>query len=361
MFPIAVFRDICGGNKSSMTKISVIVPIYKVEAYLNRCVGSILAQTYSDFELILVDDGSPDNCGKICDEYAEKDTRITVIHQENGGLSAARNAGIERALKNDSEWVSFIDSDDWIHPQYLEMLLAAAALHNTKIVLCDYEPTRSDTKIYQPIGADSGNFSVVPAKDSYSLRHFPVIPAWAKIYHKSLMKQPIRFPEGKINEDRFTTYKWIFSQTSISLVHERIYYYYLREDSIMRADWSPKRMDDLEACREQLSFFEAKSFPEAQKIVAKQYLMLLKKGHYASVSYPKEHKQIKKAYNTAFDKYKDLLSLSVEKNPNLCLLRHPIRTKLHIRFSNLKAILRNSGIKGILRKIKTKLFPSEHK
>lgn len=284
-----------------------------------------------------------------------------MIHQENGGLSAARNAGIEHTLKNDSEWVSFIDSDDWIHPQYLEMLLAAAALHNTKIVQCDYEPTRSDTKIYQPIGADSGNFSVVPTKDFYSLRHFPVIPAWAKIYHKSLMKQPIRFPEGKINEDRFTTHRLLFQTDRITVILEKLYYYYQHHDSIMHREWTPKRMDDLEACREQLAFFKENGYPEAEKSVAKQYLKILKKDYYASVSYPKEHKQIKKAYNTAFDEYKDLLSLSVEKNPNLCLLRHPIRTKLHIRFSNLKAILRNSGIKGILRKIKTKLFPSEHK
>ena len=107
-----------------MPTISVIVPVYKVEKYIHRCVDSILSQTFTDFELILVDDGSPDNCGKICDEYAEKDIRIHVIHQENGGLSAARNAGIDWVFANsDSEWITFIDSDDWVHPEYLERLL----------------------------------------------------------------------------------------------------------------------------------------------------------------------------------------------------------------------------------------------
>ena len=108
-----------------MPLISVIVPVYKVEEYLSRCVDSILSQTFEDFELILIDDGSPDNCGKICDEYTKKDNRVHVIHQENGGLSSARNAGIDWAFENsDSEWLTFIDSDDWVHIQYLDLLLS---------------------------------------------------------------------------------------------------------------------------------------------------------------------------------------------------------------------------------------------
>ena len=121
---------VSGGNK--MPAISVIVPVYKVEKYIHRCVRSILGQTYADFELILVDDGSPDNCGVICDEYAAKDSRVVVIHQENGGLSAARNAGIDWVFANsDSQWLSFIDSDDWVHPEYLQRLLDAATYAGT--------------------------------------------------------------------------------------------------------------------------------------------------------------------------------------------------------------------------------------
>ncbi len=110
-----------------MSTVSIIVPVYKVEPYLRRCVDSILAQTFTDFELILVDDGSPDNCPAICDEYVEKDDRVHVIHQENGGLSAARNAGIDWAFANsNSQWLNFVDSDDWVHPEYLERLRNAA-------------------------------------------------------------------------------------------------------------------------------------------------------------------------------------------------------------------------------------------
>ena len=116
-----------------MPQISVIVPVYKVEPYLRRCVDSILAQTFTDFELILVDDGSPDNSGAICDEYAQKDARVHVIHQENGGLSAARNAGIDWVFAHsDSQWLTFVDSDDWVHPEYLERLYHAVLEHNVR-------------------------------------------------------------------------------------------------------------------------------------------------------------------------------------------------------------------------------------
>ena len=125
-----------------MPAISVIVPVYKVEKYIHRCVDSILGQTFTDYELILVDDGSPDNCGAICDEYAVKDSRIVVIHQENGGLSAARNTGIDWSFANsDSRWLTFIDSDDWVHPEYLQRLLAAAVEHNVSVSICGYAQT----------------------------------------------------------------------------------------------------------------------------------------------------------------------------------------------------------------------------
>ena len=117
-----------------MPKISVIVPVYKVEPYLHECVDSILAQTFTDFELILVDDGSSDNCGKICDEYAAKDSRIRVIHQENRGVSAARNAALDAAK---GEFIAFIDSDDVVNVYYLEVLLSGMD-EDTDIVACKY-------------------------------------------------------------------------------------------------------------------------------------------------------------------------------------------------------------------------------
>ena len=116
--------------------ISIVVPVYKVEKYLNRCVDSILNQTYTDFECILVDDGSPDKCGQICDEYAELDKRIRVIHKENGGLSDARNVGIDAAK---GEYILFVDSDDWIHPQLIELTLKIIIKEKADVVSYDYK------------------------------------------------------------------------------------------------------------------------------------------------------------------------------------------------------------------------------
>ena len=122
-----------------MPIISVIVPVYKVEPYIHRCIDSILSQTFVDFELILIDDGSPDNCPDICDEYALKDNKIHVIHQKNSGLSVARNAGLDYvSSSSNSEWITFVDSDDWIDKHYLEYLYKAANESNTNISSCVY-------------------------------------------------------------------------------------------------------------------------------------------------------------------------------------------------------------------------------
>ena len=120
-----------------MPKISVIVPVYNVEKHLPRCIESILAQTFSDFELILVNDESSDNSGQICDEYSMRDNRIKVIHQKNGGPGSARNTGIDYVMQQEkAKWICFVDSDDWLHPQYLEILYKAARQENCKIAIC---------------------------------------------------------------------------------------------------------------------------------------------------------------------------------------------------------------------------------
>ena len=133
-----------------MSQISVIVPVYKVEAYLPACIDSILAQTFTDFELILIDDGSPDHCGTICDEYAKKDVRIHVIHQENGGLSAARNAGIDWVFKNsDSQWITFVDSDDMIISGMLERLRSVILITKADVCTCLHQRFDDSLNVFQ--------------------------------------------------------------------------------------------------------------------------------------------------------------------------------------------------------------------
>ena len=128
-----------------MSSICVIIPIYDAEAYLYRCVDSVLRQTLQDFELILIDDGSLDNSGLICDDYAGQDNRIHVIHQENRGLSAARNAGLDYAFENlKCDWISFIDSDDWVHPRYLEILFKSVNDKKVKVSACNHAMTKGE-------------------------------------------------------------------------------------------------------------------------------------------------------------------------------------------------------------------------
>ncbi len=233
-----------------MPNISVIVPVYKVEKYIHRCVDSILGQTYSDFELILVDDGSPDNCGAICDEYAAKDSRVVVIHQENGGLSAARNAGIEWAFTNsNSQWLTFIDSDDWVHLEYLSVLIHAAVSNGVLVSKCAYVPVSSEIVNTNILTND---IQVMQISDAFLLKNSGVC-APAKLYSKSAFSE-VRFPLGKLHEDLFTTYKVLFQFDTIAVVHAPLYYYWYNANGITKSNWKPQRLDEFEAFEEILAF-----------------------------------------------------------------------------------------------------------
>lgn len=228
--------------------ISVIVPVYKVEPYLRRCVDSILAQTYTDFELILVDDGSPDSCGAICDEYAGKDSRVRVIHQENGGLSAARNIGIDVAK---GEYLTFVDSDDWVHSEYLAYLYRAIQDKNVLLSSCGFIRTNKKIEDAQTVFS----CAVLGGLSWYKEDHINGVITWGKLYHRSLF-QTIRFPVGKIHEDEFTTYQLLYLANNISVVDVKLYYYFINEAGIMGSPYSVRRLDGLDAIFEQCKFFK---------------------------------------------------------------------------------------------------------
>lgn len=234
-----------------MPQISVVVPVYKVELYLRRCVDSILCQTYPDFELILVDDGSPDQCGKICDEYSRIDRRVHVIHRKNGGLSAARNTGIDWAFMNsDSKWISFVDSDDWVHPMYLEALYNAVTHENVYVSICGSIKTSG-----APLpDVDSVTESIWALERVYSERTINETVAWGKLYKKECFKD-IRYPEGKLHEDEFVTYKILFQYQNVAVVDQPLYAYFQNEDGIMHQSWNLRRMAAFDALEEQVDFF----------------------------------------------------------------------------------------------------------
>ena len=253
-----------------MAEISVIIPVYKVENYLHRCVDSLLCQSFQDFELILVDDGSPDSCGAICEEYAAQDSRIHVIHQENGGLSAARNTGIDWVFDNSSSrWIAFVDSDDWVHPYYLQGLYSTAQQTLCKLSACGFFRTEGEAF---PEKLDDSIFCL--SADDYYCGHFHegvTAVAWNKLYHRSLFKK-LRYPIGKLHEDEFTTYQAVYQAGKVGVTPAQLYAYFQNPQGIMQSEWNPRRMHVLQALEQQLDFARARSNDRLLCKVAEQYL-----------------------------------------------------------------------------------------
>lgn len=271
-----------------MSMVSVIVPVYKVESYLDRCVQSILCQSFSDFELILVDDGSPDNCGKICDEYARKDSRIKVIHKKNGGLSEARNYGIDSAT---GEWLFFLDSDDWIHPQTIEKLYEAAVENNVSVSMCGYSETNGES----PAVDVSEKAEMWLPKELYLKHRITSTIACAKLYKKECFKN-IRYPIGKLHEDEFVTYRVLFEQEKIAFIDQPYYAYFINCEGIMNGKWKPQRLVIFEAFEQQISFFKEKNDDELILFNEKRYLWYLVNEHKKAIcgEFIKEGKWIKR-------------------------------------------------------------------
>jgi glycosyltransferase involved in cell wall biosynthesis len=248
-------------------KISVIVPIYKVEKYLKRCVDSIINQTCRNLEIILVDDGSPDNSGLICDEYARIDPRVRVIHKSNGGLSDARNAGIEIAT---GEYIGFVDSDDFIHPEMFSDLYERIRKHDADIAQCSFRAVTEDAFI-DP-GAD--NEKVISNLEALRLIYTPFkvdyIVAWDKLYRKQLFDS-IRFPVSKIHEDEYTTYKLFYLSGKIVVIDKKYYYYYQSPDSIIRSGFNLKKLHYTDAMEERILFFKEKGLADFYSLAARKY------------------------------------------------------------------------------------------
>ena len=246
-----------------MNKIFFVVPVYKVEKYLGRCTESILAQTYENIEIILVDDGSPDNCPKLCDEYADKYPNIKVIHKENGGLSDARNAGIiyVREVADDEDYITFVDSDDYIHSDYARRMISLCEENGCNLSQCGYEKGSSD--IFEKTNADA-NVECKTAEEAL-LGYRIKSQACAKVFKVKVFKD-ILFPVGVINEDEFTTYRAVYSAEKMAFTDENLYYYFQHGTGIMaeiakKLKNNARRYDFLKAYEERIKFFEDKKLP----------------------------------------------------------------------------------------------------
>jgi len=237
-----------------MPTVSVIVPVYKVEPFLHECVESILAQSFTDYELILVDDGSPDSCPAMCDAWAAKDPRIKVVHKPNGGLSDARNAGLVIAQ---GEYISFVDSDDWIAPEMLEKLLEAMQRDDSDIAACSVQMVWEDGKEGQLLTVQT-NCVLEREEAEHALMAEVVLkqPVWYKLYRRDCIRG-ISFEVGKQHEDVFWSYLAVANARRVSVIDYVGYYYRQRPGSIMSTSYSLKRLDAIEAYEKRSRFMEA--------------------------------------------------------------------------------------------------------
>ncbi|MCI6465955.1 MAG: glycosyltransferase [Faecalicatena sp.] len=284
--------------------ISVIVPVYNAEKYLKQCIDSVIDQTYTKFELILVDDGSTDACGKICDYYAKLDKRIQVIHKKNGGLSDARNTGVENSNGN---WIFFLDSDDYICSETLELLLEIAIQKNAQMVIGNEIKFFDNKKLKERNIAT--NVKVLSNQEAILAYFYRKIPGYAcgKLINRELLDNVV-FPVGKIFEDAFTVYRYINRAERIATTEKVIYYYRQRKDGIIRSSYSHKQLDIIEANVDAYNFFSDAPENIRKSIISKRFVSaidVLRKMPLKRLYSKDRHKAIEEIINTRMDTLKD--------------------------------------------------------
>lgn len=252
----------------SNSLISIIIPIYNVEKYLPACLDSIIGQTHKDLEIILVNDGSTDNCRQICEEYAEKDKRIKVIHRENGGLSDARNAGLEIAT---GDFISFVDSDDMISSDFYEKLLNALLSNDADIAECGFLKFETEQELKILPETPVSKIELFEAEEALELLMKDYIQSmvWNKIFRKEIVIDS-EFPKGKIHEDVFWTHQVIGNSRKIVKIHDILYFYRQQKNSIMGKRYSLHRLDAVEALEARI-FYMKKYFPKLESLAIRVF------------------------------------------------------------------------------------------
>lgn len=302
-----------------MAEVSIIVPVYQVEKYIRQCVDSILAQTFTDFELILVDDGSKDKSGQICDEYAVLDQRVKVIHKENGGLSDARNCGMDQAVGN---YFMFVDSDDYIAPTMLEYLYKALMNKEADIAVCNFlhffeEDRKRDfsTNIQSEVLSGAEIFYCRKNERVYGIWTV----AWNKLYKRETLGN-VRFRFGKYHEDEFWTNDIYQMDIKVVTIPECLYYYRQRDNSIMGRKNIKRDFDILEALQERIAvyFMDERHADQAYKVMifSLEYLAESKK----LITNKDEENQFLQAEKKTKDMIKRLKKMKLSKIKSVSLV-----------------------------------------
>ncbi len=312
-----------------MPKISVIIPVYNVEKYLDRCLTSLINQTFTDFEVLLVDDGSTDGSGVICDAWAEKDSRFRVFHQENAGQAVARNRMLDVA---DGEYIAFLDSDDYIHPQMYEILMKNVAETGAKISIGGY---CSVADYQQPENVFVGK--VTRWKGKEFLKHCLLDSVdkkcwvlWDKIFHRSCFEH-VRMPEGRIYEDNAVVYKMLYECDKIADCEAKLYYYYQNDQSTVNQKFKLKHLDWLKVLEEMIEYFRGKDDVLFDKVNG-SYLFALADLHkkvLANFGKCPEEKELRSKLKKQYMSEKKKYELSIKSHPWVYDELYPLYAKIY--------------------------------
>ena len=307
-------------QKVNTELISIVVPVYNVEKYISRCIESIIKQTYTNIEIIIIDDGSPDNSGVICDDFAKKDDRIRVIHQNNMGLSGARNTGIRLAM---GSYIAFVDSDDWINTEMIEVLYNLIKEYDAQIAACGVEMIGDEGHVaffsdnLDEIRVYSKDEAMNELLDDKRIRNV----TYNKLYKTELFED-IEFPVGRIFEDIFTTYKLIDKSNIVVYTGKPLYYYYRSNGSILRSSFNVKRFDKVYACKERASYYfenYPNLFPKASNVYVESALVSLANSSNGNKEVLSARKAIRNTLLQWIDRYS--LSLPTKEKISCNLLR----------------------------------------
>jgi len=338
-----------------MPKISVIIPVYKAERFLAECIDSILSQTFSDFEVILVDDGSPDSSGEICESYAAKYACISVIHQENQGQAAARNHAMATAR---GEWICFVDSDDLIHPRMLEWLYGAVTENEVPIAQCDFleavavpEDFRKDREVFFRL-LSMEEETLVALHDA---GEYPGWVACAKLIRRDLIES-YPFREGRVYEDNEAVCRWICQAGAIAATKEKLYFYRGNPESTTKAAFQLKRLDYLWALESITGFYAGLGYEKMRQRFVQRYIEAVLSccnGARHLLGRPDVVRQIEKQAKGFLRREK--IRLTREQFEALLDVTHPKLTKLYWPVSGAVRTLRQEGAGGVLKKFRKKL------
>lgn len=286
--------------------ISIVLPIYNVEKYLKKCVQTIINQTYTNIEIILVNDGSTDTSGKICDELKEIDNRIKVIHKENGGLSDARNVGLKYAK---GKYISFIDSDDYISEEYVERLYNLLKDNGAQISICNFQRVDENQKTISINNITPGIISGRQALEKFNdSKFYPAsVVAWNKLYDIKLFEN-ILYPFGKQHEDEYTTYKLYYISDKIAITSDILYYYRTVQTSIMNKNFNKKRLELIDALEERMAFLKEKGENKLYELALVEYESVLMIHYMNCKFYIDNSIEIQKEILTKFkNNYKEVM------------------------------------------------------